>query len=66
MKHAFPRKPLGPGYSNQYDGMTLREYYIGQALAGTAHAQPHEPGPDGMAKRAIAIADAVLKQLESK
>jgi hypothetical protein len=45
-------------------GMTLREYYIGQALIGVAAAPFTITDFAGAAKNAITIADAVLKALD--
>lgn len=55
---AFPLPEL-----NHWDGMTLRDYFAGQALAGLA---AHYGTPDGaeilaMPERSYIIADAMLK-----
>ena len=31
---AFPTEPRGPAYGKHHDGMTLRDWFAGQALAG--------------------------------
>lgn len=50
--------------------MTLREYYIGQALKGCAYeialSLLHPSWEDEMAKRTVVIADAVLSILENE
>ncbi len=72
MKHAFPRKPIGLAYGDQYNGMTLREYYIGQALGGCCAAMSAEyfgqilTGDKGgivPVRAAITIADKLLEIL---
>ena len=48
----------------QTDGMSLRDYFAGQALAGQlASFGPDDfPNPDGLAALAYCIADAVLAE----
>lgn len=64
-KAAFPFDTRVEGFTRIHaqDGMTLREYYIGQALAGAAANPRHETMEDA-AKAAVALADQVLKHLE--
>lgn len=45
-------------------GMTLRDYFAGQALAGMLSAPKHLP--EVYAKKAYEYADAMLKKRESK
>lgn len=52
-------------------GMTLRDWFAGQALAGlcAAHANPSAigyPDNDETAKKAYGLADAMLKARENK
>lgn len=55
-KPAFPGEDMDRSKGRlNYDGMTLREYYIGQALAG---------GCSG--KKAISAADDVISELDPK
>jgi hypothetical protein len=49
-----------------FNGMTLREYYAGQALAGLASYVTKGATFDDIAKDAYAIADAMLKAREVK
>lgn len=49
--------PDGCGISQGSRGMTLRDYFAGQALA--SFNSPYR-GPDGDAKKAYEIADAML------
>lgn len=54
-------------------GMTMREYYIGQALQGITSATMNyqrewtgQMNPDWIAEAAIKHADAVMKRLEDE
>ena len=70
-KMAFPlpasvqQVPGGTAFTMQQDGMTLREYYAGQALAGLL---ANDTGPAGdwkkSAKDALEAADALIAELE--
>jgi hypothetical protein len=46
------------------DGMTLRDYFAGQALATMTVASDYSAGPcnEAMARRAYCIADAMLAE----
>ena len=64
---AFPTKPLGPVYGKLYDGMTLRDWFAGQALAGLAVRNfsdgndfMHSEGPENAAEWAYSFADAMM------
>jgi hypothetical protein len=71
MERAFPRplsKLSSEEISNDQDGMTLRDYFAGQALAGHC-ARIHVPVIDGdwpsaadMARWAYEQADAMLAE----
>lgn len=58
---AFPEGENGHG-----EGMRLRDYFAGQALAGLLAWSPHENGcqfkPDEAAVRAYKMADAMLAE----
>lgn len=41
-------------------GMSLRDWFAGQALAGAVQHQPCQPAANGMAQRAYELADAML------
>jgi hypothetical protein len=58
---AFPRH----GY-NSNDGMTLRDWFAGQAMAGLASYVTKGATFDDIAKDAYAIADAMLAAREVK
>jgi hypothetical protein len=49
-----------------FNGMTLREYYAGQALAGLIADQSRDGSADDRARYAYAYADAMLKAREVK
>ena len=61
---AFPMQE-----TNQYagtDGMTLRDYFAGQAMASTKGAFKYqcESGKEVLAKECYAMADAMIKERE--
>jgi hypothetical protein len=58
---AFPRH----GY-NSNDGMTLRDWFAGQALAGLIADQSRDGSADDRARYAYAYADAMLRAREVK
>jgi len=68
-KQAFPvpacTEPNGD-YVGSFPGMTLREYYAGQALAGlmTSH-NLDEIGPL-VVKNCVDVADALIKELNTE
>lgn len=43
-------------------GMSLRDWFAGQALAGLNASGPHDCGPKGVAHDAYAMADAMLAE----
>jgi len=60
-KPAFPRPASDYNYSQ--DGMTLREYYAGQVLAGLC-ADPNLIAQYGsLAKTCVGLADALIAEL---
>lgn len=57
---AFPLQSIGPDFAPGYAGMTLRDWFAGQALAGLAYMNTeHMPG---IVKRAYQLADAMLAE----
>ena len=67
---AFP-PPLvfdqhGKNITWNYRGMSLRDWFAGQAMAGTVGNPDCDPYPHEIAKTAYAIADAMLKAREVK
>jgi hypothetical protein len=62
--HAFPH--TNPGYDGnwdkrrQFDGMSLRDYFAGQVLAGFMSAKPMHFNPDEDASYCYRVADAVI------
>mgnify|MGYP001575500800 CR=1 FL=1 len=73
---AFPRPYGNTGHSNEPSwstdevGMSLRDWFAGQALAGylALHGGDNDgvPGPNMAARRAYAYAAAMLAQREAK
>ena len=45
-------------------GMTLREYYAGQALAGILACSYQPANEELMAKKAVRLADALIAELD--
>lgn len=45
------------------EGMSLREYYVGQAVAGLAAKQGLYAKPEQFAERVVKLADAVIAEL---
>ena len=60
--NAFPL-PMGTDTVSGTEGMTLRDYFAGQAIVGLSalSAHPQSPSIDGQAKMAYEIADAMIK-----
>ena len=60
---AFPTKPgdetIG-GDVIRYEGMTLRDWFAGQALAGLLAESMHDCGPEGIAHDCYLFADAMI------
>ena len=64
---AFPS--VGEGFGNpsySAPGMTLRDWFAGQALAGLIADQSRDGSADDRARYAYAYADAMLKAREVK
>jgi len=70
--HAFPSSyeaPDGDGgtYEVSVPGMSLRDYFAGQALVGLVHAGfPMVGGHENIEQRAYRLADAMLKEREQE
>ena len=68
-KHAFPVPgfPSDPNYSLPQDGMTLRQWYVGQALAGLmANPRTVTTSHKADAEACIQAADAIIAELEKE
>ncbi len=67
MSETTSREPAFPrSYSHDgHNGMSLRDWFAGQALVGAAQYQSCQPSPEGMAQRAYELADAMLKAMAS-
>ena len=61
-KYAFPTEPRGPVHGNYYDGLTKREYAAIHLLPSVILADDFEAPVEVLAKRAVALADAVLRE----
>lgn len=62
--YAFPRTARRDG-EFAADGMSVREWLAGQALAGIAAREGHDQHQaKGIAEAAVAYADALLAELE--
>ena len=56
-------KMVAPGGSEQYGGMTYRDYFAAKALQGLlAKERWEQSGADMFARDAYALADAMLKE----
>lgn len=55
-----------PQTGDAWSGLSMRDWFAGQALAGATKHEGCQPGPEGMAKRAYALADAMLAAREAK
>lgn len=59
---AFPTEPRGPIHGSAYDGMTLRDWFAGQAVVGLGRAWLNGGADDTMlAQFSYQIADAMLE-----
>ena len=56
--------PLAKPSVFDYPGMTLRDYFAGQALIALPHMGASGLDDDGIAKQAYALADALLIERE--
>lgn len=61
---AFPLQSIGPDFAPGYSGMSLRDWFAGQALAGLL-AHPSDENPADMPFAAYKLADAMLKARET-
>ena len=52
--------------SDSIEGMTLRQWYIGQALAGFCASSLAPSLPSLLAERARQVADAIIDQLDAE
>lgn len=57
---AFPSVPVSSETPEKYSGMSLRDWFAGQALAGYVAAQSDDLEPGYYATIAYEIADAML------
>lgn len=57
----YPAFPTGYGGKN-HPGMTLRDYFAGQAISGLVNEANDMTGPREIALAAYAIADAMLAE----
>lgn len=61
---AFPLQSIGPDFAPGYSGMSLRDWFAGQALVGLlAHASGEDPHK--APELACKLADAMLKARET-
>jgi hypothetical protein len=63
---AFPLSNTDPDDYIPFPGMTLRDYFAGQALAGLASKTYSTATNKALAKRSYALADAMLAERERK
>ena len=62
---AFPFAPMGEARAGQYSGsfgMTLRDWFAGQALAGFLAGKVNATGDDQLAKFCYMSADAMIAE----
>lgn len=64
-KPIYPRLDGTPVHPSEFIGLTKREYFAGLAMQGMLAGEPDRK-PEYLIPDAIAIADELLKQLESK
>lgn len=57
---AFPTLLIEPKYGSGYKGMTLRDYFAGQALCGIMSARGPSNAVDWVGGVSYAIADSML------
>jgi hypothetical protein len=50
---------------NRQDGMTLRDYFAGQAIVGLANTGRNDAGAEHAAEDAYRLADALLRARDS-
>ena len=61
---AFPLQSIGPEFAPGYAGMTLRDWFAGQALVGLSVRREGKCDADD-AENAYRLADAMLKAREA-
>ena len=61
---AFPTLFIEPKYGSGYKGMTLRDYFAGQALAGIMAGNYTSNSLEWVQREAYALADAMLAARE--
>jgi hypothetical protein len=61
-----PAFPVGSPTHRGYEGMTLRDWFAGQALAGLIADPSRDGSADDRARYAYAYADAMLRAREVK
>lgn len=65
---AFPTTKPRDGWGDPNGGMSLRDWFAGQALQAILHNPQEYKGPDyyltGIAANAYSVADAMLKERE--
>lgn len=62
---AFPCSPDGPNYS-KFSGLTIRDWFAGQALAGMIGTATTASAVKALAKASYLIADDMLRAREAK
>lgn len=62
---AFPITTLWHNELKEYNGMTFRDYFAAKAMQGDVSAGAHDGEFPAIAKRAYAMADAMLKAREA-
>jgi hypothetical protein len=63
---AFPTVARDGNWQPHHDGLSLRDYFAGQALAGLMSDQTIKAMPDDFAESAYLAADAMLAAREGK